>query len=167
MFRTEAVAISSSSEKIFNNRTIKGNMTTLTPCLGKAIASARGPKVQADLQPLQHKIEQLKDLENRLLPIEAVAKREVEQQREKLEKEAQQLARQNATEAEIARLPYQVLDPSVFAFRDKKGMPRLAPFALNSPVCTIGNTGTKDVLPQCCHGLYEDVRQRLNGTFDK
>lgn len=135
-------------------------MNTTTPYLNKAIASARGPKQQISTEEIEEKFRRLGEIETSLLPIEAVSREQLKNRRQELQKEIKKIAAQNATETEIARLPYPIIDKSVFGLRNAKGFPCLAPFSLNDSNCIISSLG-RHTMPASVAALYEDVKSRL------
>jgi hypothetical protein len=143
-------------------------MKSVTPYLEKAISSARGPKPTDETAGIVARIDRLTTLEASMLPIEEEAKRGLRSERSEMNGKLGKILRQKEVEEEIGRLPYQVIDPIVFTWRDDDGFPRLAPFSLNSPDCVISSSGQGEVIPNSCRRFYQDVREWLNqGKFEK
>src|SRR5436305_228686 len=111
-------------------------MNTNTPYLEKAIATARPPKV--DMSSTSREMQKAEDQTGKivrsmatLFGVETKAKKRFEEQLAATKSVTETLRLKIEEQNEIDRLPYPVLDESVFTLRDKKGLPVLAAFQLD------------------------------------
>jgi hypothetical protein len=129
-----------------------------------AAKTARAPELIGE--PLALHAERLKQEAAQMLPLERAAKEQaalrcaaIDAQR-KLEQDARQV---------LAEFPdAQVLDPSVFGWRDKKGFPRLAPFSPKSDtVVFVGTRLFSEHFPHSLKGYYKDIAPRLRNSYQE
>lgn len=62
---------------------------------------------------------------------------------------------------------YQILPSDPFQWRNKDGLPLLAPFSLESNVCQITEDGLGEHFPEPVKELYADVVKTLHAPFDR
>ena len=100
----------------------------------------------------------LEDIEVNLLPIEERTEIEAELKRYK----DMVTAHTRAIHVErIGCYGYQILSPDPLTWRNKEGLPLLAPFSLESNTCSLGEDGFSDEFPTSVQGFYQDVIKTL------
>jgi hypothetical protein len=106
----------------------------------------------------KNRLHTLKTMKREFLPIEDP--KEINQEIKRCEVVV--ATHKSAVTAEkIGSYGYQILTVDPFTWRNKEGMPLLAPFSLDSNICAVDDRSFSDTFPKCVRPYYEDVLRNL------